>query len=109
MLSVVALLGYTGQLSLAQFALAGIAALFAARLVADSGWPFELAALAAVAVTIPIGLIFAIPALRTRGINLAVVTLGLAMGVNAMILTNGRWVGSDGFTQVGGQTIFGIE
>jgi sulfate-transporting ATPase len=109
MLSVVVLLGYTGQLSLAQFALAGLAALFAARLVADRGWPLELAFLAAVAVTIPIGLAFAIPALRTRGINLAVVTLGLAMGVNAMIFTNTRWVGADGFTQVPAQHLFGID
>ena len=93
MLSVVLLLGYTGQLSLAQFALAGLAALISARLVAERGWPFELAVLAAVVCTIPIGLLFAIPALRTRGINLAVVTLGLAMSVNAMVFTNTRWVG----------------
>ena len=109
MLSVVVLLGYTGQLSLAQFAFAGIAALFAARLVGERGWPLELAFLAAVGATIPIGLLFAIPALRTRGINLAVVTLGLAMGVNAMIFTNTRWVGEAGFTTVPGQHLFGID
>jgi sulfate-transporting ATPase len=109
MLSVVVLLGYTGQLSLAQFALAGIASLLAARLVGDRGWPLELSVIVAVAVTIPVGLLFAIPALRTRGINLAVVTLGLAMGVNAMIFTNTKWVGASGFTEVPGQRLFGIE
>jgi sulfate-transporting ATPase len=109
MLSVVLLLGYTGQLSLAQFALAGLAALICARIVAEHHWPFILALLFGVAVTIPIGLVFAIPALRTRGINLAVVTLGLAMSVNAMIFTNTRWVGPSGFTQVGGHEIFGID
>ncbi len=109
MLSVVLLLGYAGQLSLAQFALAGLAALISARLVAERHWPFGLALLFAVLVTIPIGLVFAIPALRTRGINLAVVTLGLAMSVNAMIFTNTRWVGPAGFTQVGPQSLFGIE
>ncbi len=109
MLSVVLLLGYTGQLSLAQFALAGLAALISARLVAERGWPFELSILAAVVCTSLIGLLFAIPALRTRGINLAVVTLGLAMSVNAMIFTNTRWVGADGFTVVGGQTLFGLD
>ena len=109
MLSVVVLLGYTGQLSLAQFALAGIASLVAARLVGERGWPLEVAALVAVAVTIPVGLLFAIPALRTRGINLAVVTLGLAMGVNAMIFTNTKWVGASGFTAVPGQRLFGID
>ena len=109
MLSVVVLLGYTGQLSLAQFALAGIASLVAARLVGERGWPVEFAASLAVAVTIPVGLLFAIPALRTRGINLAVVTLGLAMGVNAMIFTNTKWVGSSGFTAVPPQHLFGID
>ena len=109
MLSVVVLLGYTGQLSLAQFALAGIASLVAARLVGERGWPVEFAAPLAVAVTIPVGLLFAIPALRTRGINLAVVTLGLAMGVNAMIFTNTKWVGSSGFTAVPPQHLFGID
>jgi ABC-type branched-subunit amino acid transport system ATPase component/ABC-type branched-subunit amino acid transport system permease subunit len=109
MLSVVVLLGYTGQLSLAQFALAGIASLVAARLVGERGWPIEIAAVVAVAVTIPVGLLFAIPALRTRGINLAVVTLGLAMGVNAMIFTNTKWVGASGFTAVPGQHLFGLS
>ena len=43
------------------------------------------------------------------GINLAVVTLGLAMGVNAMIFTNTKWVGSSGFTAVPPQHLFGIN
>ena len=80
-----------------------------ARLVGERGWPVEFAAPLAVAVTIPVGLLFAIPALRTRGINLAVVTLGLAMGVNAMIFTNTTWVGSSGFTAVPPQHLFGID
>jgi ABC-type branched-subunit amino acid transport system ATPase component/branched-subunit amino acid ABC-type transport system permease component len=109
MLSVVVLLGYAGQLSLAQFALGGIGALMAARLVNDWHWPFELAFLVAVLATIPVGIAFAIPALRTRGINLAVVTLGLAMGVNAMIFTNSRYVGDQGNTDVGPQKFFGIN
>ena len=91
------------------FALAGLAALISARLVAERGWPFELAVLAAVGCTIPIGLLFAIPALGRAASTLAVVTLGLAMSVNAMVFTNTRWVGADGFTVVGGQTYFGID
>ena len=31
------------------------------------------------------------------------------MGVNAMIFTNTKWVGASGFTQVPGQTLFGID
>ena len=77
-LSLVVLTGYAGQLSLAQYAIGGLCALFASRLVADEHWPAELAFLAGVAFAIVVGVLFAIPALRTRGVNLAVVTLAWA-------------------------------
>ena len=49
--SVVVVAGYAGQLSLCQFALAGVGAWVAARLMSANGWPFELAWLTAVVVT----------------------------------------------------------
>ncbi|MGH7292560.1 MAG: ABC transporter permease subunit, partial [Myxococcota bacterium] len=88
MLSIVVLTGYGGQLSLGQFALAGIGALIAGRLVSTTDVPFEAAVLIAVAAAIPIGMLFAIPALRTRGINLAVVTLGLGAPVQSVLFAN---------------------
>jgi len=81
MLSVVVLVGYTGQLSLGQLAFSGVAALIAGRLVATTDVPFWLALLIGVVGTIPVGVLFALPALRTRGLNLAVVTLSLAVAV----------------------------
>ena len=45
--------GYAGQLSLAQYGLAGMGAWIAAKLVADAGFPFELALLAGVLGAIP--------------------------------------------------------
>ncbi len=87
-LSVVVVLGYGGQLSLAQFAIAGMGALFAARLASDGGLSFPLVLVGAVALTLPIGVIFALPALRIRGVNLAVVTLGLAVAVSGVIFSN---------------------
>ncbi len=78
LLSLVVVTGYTGQLSLAQVALAGMGAWIAARLVADHGVPFELAALAGIAGAVPIGVLVGLAALRMRGVNLAVATLGLA-------------------------------
>jgi ABC-type branched-subunit amino acid transport system ATPase component/branched-subunit amino acid ABC-type transport system permease component len=89
MLSVVVLVGYTGQLSLGQLAFSGVAALIAGRLVATTGVPFWLALLLGVAGTIPIGLLFALPALRTRGLNLAVVTLSLAVAVEQIAFKRG--------------------
>jgi branched-subunit amino acid ABC-type transport system permease component/ABC-type branched-subunit amino acid transport system ATPase component len=99
LLSIVVLTGYAGQLSLAQFALAGIGALAAARLMAVKGWPFEPALLAAIASAMVVGLLFALPALRTRGVNLAIVTLGLGVATQAVVFNNssyaGGWEGND--------------
>ncbi|ETA03261.1 ABC-type branched-chain amino acid transport [Frankia sp. CcI6] len=124
-LSVVVLVGFTGQLSLAQLAFSGIAALIAGRLVATRGWPLEAAMLVGVAGTAAVGLLFALPALRTRGLQLAVVTLGLGTAVDALLFQRGyhspapRSAGSIGSlfgdlaspegTVVGRQTFLGIE
>jgi sulfate-transporting ATPase len=71
LLSVVVVTGYAGQLSLAQFALAGFGAWIAGRLVDAHGWPFWLALLAGALGAVPVGAVFALPAVRARGINLA--------------------------------------
>ena len=55
--SVVVVAGYAGQLSLCQFALAGVGAWMAARLMSANGWPFEAALLAAVAGTTLVGVV----------------------------------------------------
>lgn len=109
LLSIVALLGYTGQLSLAQFALGGVAALVAGRLVADLGLPFLPAVVVALAAVLAVGLLFALPALRTRGIDLAIVTLGLGATVAALVFTNGALTGGFDGTPVGAQTLFGVD
>ena len=90
-LSVVVLTGYTGQLSLAQYALAGIGAFAAAKLVAAHGWRFEPALLAGVLVAMAIGFVFGLPALRTRGVNLAVVTFGLGFAVLQLVFSNSSY------------------
>jgi ABC-type branched-subunit amino acid transport system ATPase component/branched-subunit amino acid ABC-type transport system permease component len=110
-LSVVVLTGYAGQLSLGQLAIAGLGALFSGSLVLRADWPMELAILVGVLLTIPAGIIFALPALRTRGVNLAVVTLGLGFVVQEVIFQNGRWIGNtvDGGTRIGKVELFGID
>lgn len=109
LLSLVVVTGYAGQVSLAQLTLGGIGAWIAGKAVAELGWPFELALLAGVAVAIPIGAIFALPALRTRGVNLAVVTLGLAYVVQRMVFDSVDLTGGAGGTPVGRTTIFGLD
>ncbi|WP_405720418.1 branched-chain amino acid ABC transporter permease/ATP-binding protein [Streptomyces sp. NBC_01537] len=110
-LSVVVVTGYAGQVSLAAYALAGAGAFIAGHAVADWGWPFELALPAGVLGTIPIGLLFALPAIRTRGVNLAIITLGLGTTLEVMVFQNtglATTTGSDGI-EVGKQTLFGIN
>ncbi len=108
-LSVVVLTGWAGQLSLAQVALGGVGALTTGLLVAKSDWPFLPAVLAGIAVAIVGGLLFALPALRTRGINLAVVTLGLGFAIQQMVFQRSEWTGGEDGLSVGPQKIFGIS
>ncbi|MFF5306808.1 ATP-binding cassette domain-containing protein [Streptomyces sp. NPDC013161] len=110
-LSIIVVTGYAGQVSLAAYALAGTGAFIAGHAAADWGWPFELALLVGVLGTVPIGLLFALPAVRTRGVNLAIITLGLGTTLEAMVFQNtdlSTTPGSDGIA-VGRQTLFGIS
>jgi sulfate-transporting ATPase len=109
-LSIVVLTGYAGQISLAQWALAGIGALIAGRFV-RADVPIELAIVLGVLLTIPVGLVFAIPALRTRGVNLAVVTLGLGFLVSEVVFANPNYLGNrlDGGTRIGAVKLFGMK
>jgi ABC-type branched-subunit amino acid transport system ATPase component/ABC-type branched-subunit amino acid transport system permease subunit len=109
-LSIVVLTGYAGQISLAQWALAGIGALIAGRFV-RAGVGVELSILLGILLTIPVGLIFAVPALRTRGVNLAVVTLGLGFLVSEVVFANPNYLGNklDGGTRIGPVKLFGMH
>jgi sulfate-transporting ATPase len=109
-LSIVVLTGYAGQISLAQWAFAGIGALIAGRFV-HAGLPVEVAIVLGVLLTIPVGLAIALPALRTRGVNLAVVTLGLGFLVSEVVFANPNYLGDvlDGGTRIGRIKLFGIE
>ena len=95
-LSVVVLTGYVGQVSLAQMSLAGIGGFTLGHISADwhigFPWSLILAGLAAV----PVGLVIGLPALRMRGVNLAVVTLGFAAAMDAVVFTDLSFTGSTG-------------
>ena len=108
-LSLVVVTGYAGQLSLAQYALAGMGAWTAARLVANYGWPFPVVLLIGVLGTIPLGIAVGLPALRTRGVNLAIATLGLALVLEQLIFTNPARTGGTSGTQVGSPSLFGLS
>ena len=107
-LSVVVVTGFAGQLSLCQFALGGFGAWVAARLVATQGLGFEVALLVGVSCTVVAGLLVAIPALRTRGVNLAVATLALALLFSSVIFTNSSLTGGLAGTVVDEPSVFGV-
>jgi len=108
-LSIVVLTGYTGQLSLAQFAFAGFGAWVGGRLLATTDIPFLLGCLAGIVATIPLGVLFGLPAVRTRGINLAIVTLGLGSAVELVLFSNTDFTGGFGGTQIGEPSILGLD
>jgi ABC-type branched-subunit amino acid transport system ATPase component/ABC-type branched-subunit amino acid transport system permease subunit len=55
------------------------------------------------------GLLFAVPALRTRGVELAVVTLALGAAVDAMLFNNSSVTGSANGTDIGSPSLFGLD
>lgn len=107
-LSLVVVTGYGGQLSLAQIAFAGVSALTSTRLADVFHVPFIFALLAGVVAAVAVGAIVALPALRVRGANLAVVTLGLAQVITAVVLGNPAYTGGiDRGTIIPDPEIFG--
>ena len=92
-LSLVVITGYMGQISIAQMTFAGLAGLFLSKL-ASSAVPFPLSLLLAALGAVPIGVLVGLPALRVRGINLAVVTFGLAFAVSDIVFANPKWTGA---------------
>ena len=88
MLSIVVLTGFAGQLSLAQFGLAGMSAFFMALFSARWGWPLWASLLLAIVMTVPVGMVVAIPAFRTTGAAFAIATLSLVVVIEDLILGN---------------------
>ncbi|MFZ0043677.1 MAG: branched-chain amino acid ABC transporter permease/ATP-binding protein [Solirubrobacteraceae bacterium] len=109
LLSIVVLTGYAGQISLAQYTLAGIGGVIGAELAAHAGFAFLPALLSGMVGAMLIGLLLAIPALRTRGVSLAIITLGLAWAAQDMIFTNPSVGGADVGINVGSASLFGLD
>ena len=87
-LSLVVLTGYAGQISLAQMSFAGIAGFFLSGAASDWGLPFPIAPLLAALVAAACGVIVGLPALRARGMTIAIMTLGAALAVEELIFRN---------------------
>lgn len=75
--SLVVLTGWGGQISLGQFAFVAAGSAVSGGLTAN-GWPFPIAVLAAMVVGGGVAILVGLPALRLRGLFLAVMTLAFA-------------------------------
>jgi ABC-type branched-subunit amino acid transport system ATPase component/ABC-type branched-subunit amino acid transport system permease subunit len=95
-LSVFLLTGRAGQLSLGQFAVAGVAAVASVRAV-DATGVFFAGPIAAVVVGALTSLLLGLPALRSRGLVLPITTLAFALAARSWILPQ-EWALGDGLT-----------
>ncbi len=91
-LSLVVLTGWAGQISLAQYGFAAVGGVVAAALTAKVGVPFWFAVPIATAFTGLFAAVVGIPALRIKGLFLAVPTLALAFTIQ-FVLFEDRYFG----------------
>jgi branched-chain amino acid transport system permease protein len=83
-LSLVPLIGWAGQVSFANFAIAGIGAVLFSHLGGQNGDPIGI--LLVMLVCAPLGLLIALPALRLKGLYLALATLAFAEFTDKVIV-----------------------
>jgi ABC-type branched-subunit amino acid transport system permease subunit len=108
-LSFVVITGYVGQISFVQYTLVGASALLLAEMTTVWKIPFPLAPiLAALAVGI-LGVLIGLPALRVRGVNLAIVTVVMAVAINSVYFNNDVLNGGINGGQVTGPSLFGLN
>lgn len=84
MLSLVPLIGWAGQVSFANYAIAGIGAVLFSHFGGQHGNPIGI--LLVMAVCAPLGLIIALPALRLKGLYLALATMAFAEFTDKVII-----------------------
>ena len=96
--SVALLYGQLGMVSLAQFALCGVGGWVCLRLVHGFALPFELCLVAGAVTAALFGLLVGLPALRMRGLYLALLTLMVAAAFQVVVNVIGFPDGGSGFT-----------
>jgi len=121
MLSYVLVTGYVGQISLAQLGLAGVAAFFMVKLMSGSGkgqfaihgfgLPLIVAVPLAMALSVLIGIVVGLPAVRIRGVQLAIITLAAGVTMVDFYFDSPKLTGvpQGSGAQVPRPTLFGLN
>ena len=97
--SLTMLVGWAGQVSLGQFALVGIGAYVTAKWAGQAGWSMVELLVVAGLVGAVVMVVIGLPALRVRGLTLAVTTLGLAVIAPDWLYQQGWLGGSTPFNE----------
>jgi ABC-type branched-subunit amino acid transport system permease subunit len=107
--SVVVLTGFVGQVSLAQLSFAGVSAFILVHISNSLGIGFPFSLILASLAAVPLGLLLGLPALRVRGVNLAVVTLAAAFTIDALVFNWTGFTGGLAGLKVPAPTLFGLN
>jgi branched-chain amino acid transport system permease protein len=108
LLSLVIITGYLGQVSVVQLALGGAAGFAVADFATYFGIGFPWAPIMGVLGATLLGFLCGIPALRIRGVSLAVVTLAAAVAIEAFWFGNASFGGGAGVS-VPAPSLFGFS
>jgi len=111
-LSLIVVVGYVGQISVVQVALAGVTGFAMSHLMINIGgiWgDFPIAPLVGIAAALIIGLITAVAALRVRGVSLAVVTLAGAVAIEQFGFGNAAWGEAASGSPINPLHVFGLN
>ena len=99
------LVGRVGLVSLGQVAVLVIGAWVAARILFATSLPYPVVLLAAGVITMVLGTLIGLPALRLRGLYLALITLMLAGAITVVLATTNFPNGGHGFLGYNGSTV----
>jgi branched-chain amino acid transport system permease protein len=99
------LVGRVGLVSLGQVAVLAIGAWVAARLLFATSMPYPVVLLEAGLITMVAGTLIGLPALRLRGLYLALITLMLAGAITVVLATVNFPNGGHGFTGYNGSSV----
>lgn len=112
LLSIVLLTGYVGQISLCQATFAGVGAYSAGMVVSSFHFDYLFAVAIGVGAAFVLGVLVGLPALRLRGITLAIVTLGIALVFDRYVFQDHAfdWLtGGSGGWRVSSAHMFGLQ
>ncbi|WP_072802897.1 branched-chain amino acid ABC transporter permease/ATP-binding protein [Rhodococcoides yunnanense] len=108
-LSQVVITGFAGQISLVQLTFAGVGAFSVSVLNTHLGIPFPFAPIIAALFATAIGVLIGLPSLRVRGLPLTVVTLALAVFLDAFWFRNPSLNGGSAGSPIDEPRLFGVS